>query len=400
MDSVIQLDSLENILSPITIDDFLKNVKNSAFHHFKRNKSSVNPKFGIEEYENLLWNNERILSSHLRVYNTCNQRVSPPRRRENKDLFRWAIDQYIAGNNLQIHKINKVFPVLSKLEAISTQSLFSNITIDAFLLPHVIEITTFSLLSNENKIVIQTKGSTRWKIYHQQVSDLNSNDIKHNTDYSEVILSEGEVLFIKQNHKYNVVTQDSYSIYLVINFTPYINLDYLTCLVDIIAENDITFRRSINEHNYESLHVNFNDLLIKFIEKSRSKQIQLQTINRLWVNLMTKLKPLPGYHLNNVNKINSLSVNSLISKAADIIRYQYEAGNEIHLFVPGLALVDDRDWEPGRLVFPIESFHLLKSIFSMQKKFTINDLPIIYSEESRYEVVKKLVLEGVLTLIH
>jgi hypothetical protein len=174
--------------------------------------------------------------------------------------------------------------------------------------------------------------------------------------------------------------------------------DYLKYFIELCSEGNMLLRMALIKPDTEAarkvgrgLEVLFENIKNTFIKKAVEKRMRLTRL--------CALRPVPGHHINSIDSAKYIDSQTRLRLPTGTMHLIIERDSRVHLYLPGLGVVDERRTEPGGLAFPEIATYLLERIMAMVDEFTIEDLPKVYSRSARITVVQRLTEEGALIVI-
>jgi hypothetical protein len=374
--------SLEAVIAPTTPQHFASAVFGGP--SIRLGPGSAACRFGIEDFEALLWAQEPLLTEHLAVFSSTDT-LHPPRRRQHKDLFRWAVEQYRDGKTLRFADAHRVLPWVSQLAADCSRRLLSRVNADLVLLGDATSLA-FGLAYKTDLLVVQTSGRTMWNL---------APTVDHaDGQERDVPLVQGESLYVCGDRARAVAAMGP-AISLVLHVRPCTPADLLESLVEVVAEGDPQFRLTVPQ-DVDALQATWAQAVNRLRAEGASEGIVHRAWDRVRLRLADEHRPAPGGLMTAAESAARLTTESLVQirPGGGFLCSDTEGG--VYVYVPGLGGVSERESQPGGLIFPAESRELLNAILQRRGPFRASDLPAAYTLRARLATVRSLFADGAL----
>jgi ribosomal protein L16 Arg81 hydroxylase len=392
---------LQRLINPTTTDIFWKDIFE------KKQLLSKGPgllkDFTESKFEQLLWAHESLVRVRI-VFNKAGKSVYYNKAEAGKDKFRWAIDRYMEGCTIIFNGIDDIDPEVAKQVRPLDKTFKGKTTANAFLtppnskgfLPH---------FDTHDVFIVQTSGTKKWVLYQKEMDLPLDNQIylidqdKLETPVAEYLLEPGDVLYIPRGMVHGSFTEDEHSLHITVGIRPLLGVDYMNKMLETLSENDVSFRKSIAGMSSEEMIEESQKLLGKLQSGINNPYFQKLTTEKIDMRLASQKKPLPGHHLNNLEKIDKLNLNSKVVKAYPHNDALVDSGSNIRLVFSGtgFSLMDNP--RPGFIEFPAIAYGALNFIRKTGEPFMPKDLSAFYSDENKLVIVKELLKEGYLKFV-
>mgnify|MGYP003655204168 CR=1 FL=1 len=391
----------EELLDPITTDEFF-----DCFYEKKpllvTGKSSQErfPGFPcIEGMEEILWAQEEKLRRVLRV-NRQGSYVALPHPSHGKSLFRWAIDQFLGGCTLILNGTDTMsLPIARVARDIETR-FSGKVAANAFFTP-ANQQGFLAHFDTHDVFILQLDGTKVWPIFDQRIElpiDRQIYLVDQKTVGDPVctfLLSPGDLLYVPRGFLHGPYTLDEHSLHITMGFRPNRWADYLAALVQVVAENDPLFRSSIPSRD-DQFQSELTRVLGRFANLASSRRSSRLAGERIAETLNALLRPLPGQHILAGKFADKVAATTLVVKRTESPCHVYEVDDLVRIQFPGIGLATDQDLQPGCIEAPLSAGGCLRFVARTEAPFTAEDLPDAITVESRLNLVKLLVRNGLL----
>jgi len=375
---------LNGINTEIFISDFL-----GRHSHLSRLETS-HQKYGeesLEQFELLLWSHEQRLQKHLCVEDSTGPCVTP-RRRASKDLFRWAVDQYMNGKILTLADIQDIEPTAADLARDVAQHLLAKVSLDFILIPQATQLRLPFIHSFGDIFVVQLRGESKYSA--SLAGGLNSLETITGT------LKSSDALYIPNIQCLSLSPCVGYSSVVLLRVLPFTSGDYLDCLIEVATENISELRKTLPLN--ESALSAYRSSVTLLSKCATDPDMRKLAWEKLRLRIADSYRPNVGGHLSVAQCSNNFNSTTLVQVRKGAIYAFAEVDTGVYVYVPGLGGVSESESLPGGLIFPKKAMPLLEWISEKNCPFCANDLPKDFSKNARMATVHRLLLEGALEL--
>lgn len=354
----------------------------------------------LEGFEELLWRHEDRLRRVLRV-NKEGRYYEPPHRAQGKDVFRWAVDRFADGCTLILNGTDHLSVAVARVTRAIEVEIGGKVAANAFLtpagsrgfLPH---------FDTHDVFVLQLHGSKVWRLYDRRV-DLPVDRQIHLIDQStlgphqyEFQLQPGDLLYVPRGTVHGPYTTDSASLHLTMGYRPLRWCDYLSALLGVAVESDVTLRESLRPSSLEHIGAQLPHRLDVVLRAAGSPMVRRLAMERFQEGFTAQLRPLPGEHMRSALRSAEVTPDTPVRRRSEALCHVHEVGDRVRIQFPGVGIVGDGDLHPGSIEAPLSAGGALRQIAGSTAAFTARDLPPLLTLESRLTLVRRLVREGLL----
>jgi ribosomal protein L16 Arg81 hydroxylase len=206
----------------------------------------------------------------------------------------------------------------------------------------------------------------------------------------EVSLRPGDLLYIPRGHVHDAYTQDQSSLHLTVGINVYRWADLLDHALASAARHDVRLRKSIPGGAMPSdtarLKAAFRQLLTTLAEDISTDRLFEQALHSLGTQFFRELKMLPGTQFSAPDS-ESLDADTIFERSSLTICRVIENEHGVAIEFPGNRVTGPRRIGPA-LRFVAEA-----------SRFTIRDLPDDLSIDVRLALARRLVHEGLVTVV-
>jgi hypothetical protein len=198
-------------------------------------------------------------------------------------------------------------------------------------------------------------------------------------------MEKGKALFIPRGFTCEIVTTESRSLYLSLYLRPYTWAD----LVLRVAQADPRLRELLTEVNWDH-----DDSTADFIDRYQERVTGLldgvdarEVATDILNDFMTKLDNLPDEGFRQIQDLDSIGLDTSVAKRSGAFTHVIRDTDNLCLRFPGSGFKASHSIEP---VF---------RFLSEKNSFLVSQLPDVLSPESKLQLVRELVREGLLKTV-
>lgn len=244
--------------------------------------------------------------------------------------------------------------------------------------------------------ILQIEGSKTWRIYdYFRCLPLASDRQPVPADQlpprlHEVRLNAGDLIYLPRGYVHEALTSECSSLHLTLGVHPVRISDLITSAINLASKDCVSLRKSLpigffnKKEKIEILTHHFKELLEQI-----SDDIQIEdVIDDIADDFLAKLEPLPDGHFAQIDCLENIDINSILKKRKGTICYIAKQANSVTIYFPGNHVSAPSFIEPA-LEFIAET-----------EEFCINSIPGNMSAESKLVLARRLVKEGLLTIVN
>jgi hypothetical protein len=243
------------------------------------------------------------------------------------------------------------------------------------------------------------EGNKHWTLYDEEYSTPLVNsfqpvfDRKKLKNKREIILNQGDILFIPRGVPHEAETKDKSSLHLSIGVHPAQWLDLLTMSTNYLAQTDKEFREPL-PLGYINEYIKGGDVkklvenkLKNLLEKVSENFNPDYSVALLAENFRVTQKPIADGHFANLDQIDEITIDTCLAHK-DFMKIGVQKTNEIsRIFFQGNV---------------IKGPDYLGECFSFISKatngFRVSEVPLL-GDEGKLKIVKRLVRGGLLQIV-
>jgi len=392
---------LKKLISPLKTTEFWENYFEK--NHFFTTKTEVKFDFTVEKFEKLLWTHKFADASDIQV-NKEGKAFFYNETGSGKDHFGWLMDRYADGCTLIFNGIHRIDPEIAAIAGELDAVFRGPTTVNAFLtppnskgfLPH---------FDTHDVFVCQTDGTKEWGLYGSEMELPLDRQIylvdqkKMGKSLNSYHLEKGTVLYIPRGMVHGSSTSESFSLHLTIGVRPLLADEYLKNFIDVLAEKDPEFRKSMLTKDAEELSrlvQNFGRLI-----ESKSGNVYLNKLvnERAYLNKISLSKPLFSNRLKNIHQLSELAPETKLKNVYFNNDLLTDHADKIRLIFPGVGISGKKEVQQGYIEMSAITYGAIEFIRNSRSPFSANDLPEIYPLETRLMIIKTLLKSGYLTIV-
>lgn len=244
--------------------------------------------------------------------------------------------------------------------------------------------------------ILQTHGSKHWRIYRRSQRAANETaeeQIVAREELGEPIreldLHAGDLLYIPRGYVHEASTLDSSSIHVTLGVRTYTLLDLLNEVLAVEGAQNPDLRTPLAAAALEaSLGVDETvEQLERVVNAIELRSRLAEARARLKLRLIERLRPLPTSHLQSLDRLDRVGLDTRVAKRAGMLCHVARKAGRAELAFPGNRLGGAANLEPA-----------LRFLADVREPFTVRALPDTLSDESKLVLVKRAIREGLLEL--
>ena len=301
---------------------------------------------------------------------------------------------YQNGATINLQLTQRNIKKLSHFSNILEFFLKSKVQINLFLTPAFSQGFTVHY-DTHSVIIMQIHGSKTWKIYDKRVNlplvrDIEYDDeVKINNKYphKEIILKEGDFLYVPKGVYHEAYTTDEDSLSITIGLHPKSWNDIFHYVIDEISKNCDMMRSSpiqdVINNNFVSLENKFNEI-IQYINTYKNIEETFKNLER--ENFLNQITDNENRLINLIN-IKHINQYTKVKKNKNIAILQL---NDNHI-----SMI----FNQKEINFPLTIKEELLFILNQEHDFIINDISNELDNNSKIFLIKLLIKEGYLRVV-
>ncbi|MEO6192585.1 MAG: cupin domain-containing protein [Thermoanaerobaculia bacterium] len=254
--------SLEDLISPTTLDDFFSRTWEKSLLILRRNDPTYyNSLMTLADFDRCL---QAALDSPTKML----QVVAPPGSNRKSQLTAAAdiprdrlYEDYLSGNTLRLIGAEKYWPPIDILLASMRESFAGQVGANVFLTPPGSQ--GFSLhFDPVDSFIVQLAGSKRWHIWEPTylqpmaipISERYLDKIIEKceedklTPCEEVLLEAGDVMYMPRGFYHKAIAQDELSLHITLYIRPLYWLDFFRRALELAGIEDLDLRATLPPH--------------------------------------------------------------------------------------------------------------------------------------------------------
>jgi ribosomal protein L16 Arg81 hydroxylase len=242
--------------------------------------------------------------------------------------------------------------------------------------------------------VLQVEGSKTWRIYEHSPVVLPTKQMEFQKEkhpapqfYTELELTKGDLLYIPRGMMHDAQTNSDLSVHVTLGWLGYTWTDVMVQMLLEYSKNNEAPRRFIDP--FKNKETNDLEKEFKSVIQQFASTITLQnSIDQFRLELAANQRFFFNDLLNNAKKFTEISSSSMFLLRKNVSFVIENGPDEVRLKIGSRAIT-----------FPQFTSNTLSFILNMHQVFSINNLPDDLDEEGKMVLLKRLVKEGVITLV-
>jgi ribosomal protein L16 Arg81 hydroxylase len=232
-------------------------------------------------------------------------------------------------------------------------------------------------------LCLQVAGEKRWLVY-DPVLELPLKDQRYRPELGavgqtvlDVLLRPGDTLYLPRGWLHEALTSETDSLHLTIGINVYTRLDALRAALEECAQEDVEYRRSVDEGD----ELPTSDLLDRLAERLGGDAIERRRRSRF----VESRRPIRGDQFDQQRALESLDAETPLERRETVVFDLATSEESVELAFEG-----------RRLVFPAHAASEVEAAADTEGPFTASELPGDLDDAGRLVLVRRLVREGFL----
>lgn len=301
---------------------------------------------------------------------------------------------YAEGDTLLLNRLSEYWEPLAILCRSLEEYLNHSVSASIFLTPK--NSQGFPPHFDEDGIfVLQLEGAKLWRLYNSSprlyfepsAQLINPEEIL--APEQEIYLRAGDLLYIPAGCIHEVLTTESSSLHLAIGIKTLTWADLITSALASVSEHSLPFHEALpvgflnRRESQELMRQRLADLLD--ILASRTKlELAVEHLARSFIG---GLRPLPNGHFSHLDDLSQINLDTVVAKREGMICWIFREGDSVGIQFPGNE-VKAPSYVESALRFIADT-----------ETFQVKSLPAPLSDNSKLVLVRRLIKEGLLTIL-
>ena len=311
------------------------------------------------------------------------------------DSIREIYDKYYKGATLILNSLHHYWKPIAALYR-SLESIFNHqVQVNMYLTPQNSQGFPPHFDTHE-VFILQIEGAKLWRIYNTfqlfplPISEQPIPKEKLGEPLHEVLLNAGDMLYIPSGYVHEALTSECSSLHLTVGINVYRWADLLSSALAAVTERNVSFRKSLpvgflkRSDTTQPLKYHFEELLQIFLSSAKVED----AVERLSQRVIEEMPPMPDGHFTQIDSVNSIGVDTIVQKRKGALCSIFREQNSVIIQFPGNKVRGPKHIEPA--------LHFIAS----SEEFPIRSLPDSLSDNSKLVLVRRLVREGLLAVVH
>ena len=394
-----ELTSFSDLISPICTENFVSTYWGKQSIHIKRDDPAFfSSLFSIEALDKLLEYN-RPKGSGLRVVKS--QQPLNPTIYENQDgslNLNQLYAAYADGHTIVINEIQRYWDPIKMLVENIRQYMSHHVVANLYLTPQN-EKALSPHYDSHDVFALQISGEKRWLLYddtHFKTPLLHSFQPvfqrEHLTGVREITMKAGDILYMPRGVPHEAYTTDQSSMHITIGVHATQWIDLITKSLLGLSQKHIELRQALP---IGFLKATDNDLLsaeselnfITILQQVFQKENLAGSLSILEEEFRMKEQPRPDGHFASLDKLNHVSIDSLLSKREGLT-------SNVSSNVTGARI----SFQGNVIKGPTQIAGSLNFIAQQEDVFSVKDIPHL-NDDNKLKLAKRLVRGGLLKVV-
>lgn len=319
-----------------------------------------------------------------------------PLNEDNSNSIRELYNQYYKGNTIILNSLQHSWKPLSDFSR-SLESIFNHcVHVNMYMTPKNSQGFPPHFDTHE-VFILQIEGSKLWRIYDifeffplplGQKPPISKD--KLGEPLHEVILNAGDMLYIPSGYIHEALTTEYSSVHLTVGINMYRWADLLSIALTSVSESNVSFRKSLpvgflsRSDIADFLKYQFEELLQILLSSAKIED----AVERLTERVIEEMPALPNGHFTQIDKVNSINLNTIMQKREGVICNIVRQQDSVSIQFPGNKVRGPKYIEPAL------------NFIASSGEFPVCSLPDSLTDNSKLVLVRRLVREGLLAVVH
>lgn len=298
---------------------------------------------------------------------------------------------YGQGKTVYVHHVERFWQPIASLCREVEATLHHPVSAGMFLTPkHAQGLPPH--FDSHDVFVMQVEGNKRWRVYRpEQPLPLQGMTIPDPTALPapayEIELGPGDLLYMPRGWVHEAMTTETYSLHVSIGVEVFRWIDLLRAAVDAAAQEDLRLREALPTGFFDvdpkALEGRLADLLASVAARARPTEAVDLLADRFF---MSELPAIPAGSF--LSQEDEVTTETVVTKSSSMVCRIHEQGDAIGIQFAG-----------NEIRGPAKIGAALRFIASTKQRFSVRDVPGELSENAKLILVRRLVREGLLTIV-
>lgn len=388
-----------DLIQPFDIQDFETNFWEKQVMHIKRNDPAFfSFLFSIEALDKVL-EYSRPKGGNLRVVKS--QQPLNPAIYENQDgslNLNQLYAAYADGHTIVINEIQRFWDPIKTLVESFRRYISHHVVANLYLTPEN-EKALSPHYDSHDVFALQISGEKHWLLYEDTYCKtplLHSFQPvfqrEHLTGVREVTMRAGDILYMPRGVPHEAYTTDQSSMHITIGVHSTQWIDFITKSLVSLSQKHIELRKALPIGYLNSTHAKLlsadSELnFITILQQIFQKDIVNGSLNILEEEFRIKEQPRPDGHFASLDKINHISLDSLLAKREGLT-------SKVSNNITGARI----SFQGNVIKGPSPIASSLEFISQQEGTFSVREIPFL-NDENKLKLAKRLVRGGLLKVI-
>lgn len=317
---------------------------------------------------------------------------------------------YINSNNS--FSINQVYDAYCQGKTIKLQDLQNSCKPIAILCRNLEKLFNFKVNVNmyltpkqsqglvphfdtQDVFILQIEGAKHWRIYDSFFPLPLDKDRqlvpkeKISAPIHEICLTAGDLLYIPRGYVHEAFTSDYSSLHLTVAVYPFRLADLISSALTLVSQQNVSFRKSLpvgflnQNETITSLKHQFEELLELLLNSAKVEE----AVQQLGKEFVGQMGSLPDGHFTQIDDLKTIELDTVVKKRDGVLCHIFKEEDSVSIQFPGNKVNGPSYIEPA-LYFIADS-----------TEFHISSIPNSLSEDGKLVLVRRLIKEGLLTIV-
>lgn len=388
----------DELIFPIELDIFFSEYwEQHPLIVARKERDYYNQILSIKQIESLIYSRHRD-STQIRVINKSQSYFQHSTSHINLDNIFGINEIYTAysqGNTITLNQLQYGCEPIAILCRNLEKIFHFQVNASIYLTPRQAQ-GTVPHYDTHDVFILQVEGSKIWHIYDyfcclplakdQQIVPADRLPPR----LHEVCLNAGDLIYIPRGYVHEALTSECSSVHLTIGVHPVRLADLITTAINLASKNCVSLRKSLpigffnKKEKIGILTHQFKELLEQI-----STEVDMEdVIDYLAEDFLAKVEPLPDGHFTQIDRLQNINQKTILRKRNGTLCHVLKKEDSVSIYFAG-----------NHVSAPIYVEPALRYIAEIEE-FCVNFIPGNISDESKLVLARRLVKEGLLTIVH
>ena len=302
--------------------------------------------------------------------------------------------EYAQSKSLQIYRLEQRWQPVATLCRSLEATLRHPVNAAMFLTPKDSQGADVHY-DNVDVFILQISGFKHWRIYKPTLSlplremadGIPEEDLVE--PIQEVRLNPGDLLYMPRGYPHEAFASETSSLHITVAVQVFRWVDLISAALARLGTKDLRFRRAVpvgalgNRESTDALRDQFGELLQHFARTARVEE----ALDALGDRFISNLPVLPAAHFVPPEDIEQIDLDTVLERGEGVICRIVPVQDEVSIHFPGSRVTGPKQIAPAL------------EFVATAGRFPVRALPGNFSDNSRLVLARRLVREGLLSIV-